>query len=123
MVMSTELYAAYLVACLVIVIVPGPTATLVIANSLRHGTRAGLLNVAGTQFGLALMIAAIGIGLTSVIEAMGQWFAWLRLAGAAYLICLGWRMLRSSVPFDPATPYYPHGAFFSQPLPFPLTNP
>ena len=49
--MSIELYAAYLVACLVIVIVPGPTVTLIIANSLRHGTRAGLLNVIGTQVG------------------------------------------------------------------------
>ncbi len=94
--MSVELYAAYLVACFVIVIVPGPTATLVIANSLRHGTRAGLLNVAGTQLGLAVMIAAIGIGLTSAIEAMGQWFDWLRLAGAVYLVWLGWKMLRVS---------------------------
>ncbi len=121
--MSIELYAAYLVACLVIVIVPGPTATLVIANSLRHGTRAGLLNVAGTQFGLALMIAAIGIGLTSVIEAMGQWFDWLRLAGAAYLIWLGWRMLRSSVPFDAGAAKVPRGGFFAQGCVVALSNP
>jgi len=51
--MSIELYLAYLLACFVIVIVPGPTVTLIIANSLRHGARAGLLNVAGTQLGLA----------------------------------------------------------------------
>src|SRR5258708_16878313 len=94
--MSLELYAAYLVACLVIVIVPGPTVTLIIANSLRHGTRAGLLNVIGTQVGLAVMIGVVGIGLTSLIEAMGHWFDWLRLAGAAYLIWLGWKMIRST---------------------------
>src|SRR5712672_194953 len=96
--MSLELYAAYLVACLVIVIVivPGPTVTLIIANSLRHGTRAGLLNVIGTQLGLAVMIGVVGIGLTSLIEAMGHWFDWLRLAGAAYLVWLGWKMIRSS---------------------------
>ena len=40
--MSLELYAAFLVACLVIIIVPGPTVTLVIANSLRHGTACGI---------------------------------------------------------------------------------
>ena len=39
--MSFELYAAYLVACLVIIIVPGPTVTLIIANSLQHGRRPG----------------------------------------------------------------------------------
>jgi homoserine/homoserine lactone efflux protein len=45
--------------------------TLIVANSLRHGTRAGLLNVANTQLGLALLVAVVGIGLTSVIELMG----------------------------------------------------
>ena len=63
---------------------------------VRHGTRAGLLNVAGTQLGLAVMIGIVGIGLTSLIEAMGHWFDWLRLAGAAYLVWLGWKMIRSS---------------------------
>jgi len=54
--MSLEVYAAYLLACIVIIIVPGPTVTLIIANSLTHGTRAGLLNVAGTQLGLLVML-------------------------------------------------------------------
>ena len=77
-------------------LVPGPTVTLIIGNSLRHGTRAGLLNVAGGQVGLAIIIALVGIGLTSLIETMGHWFDLLRLAGAAYLVWLGWRMIRSS---------------------------
>lgn len=94
--MSSELYAAYLLACVIVVLVPGPTATLVIANSLKHGPRAGLLNVAGTQLGLAIMIGIVGVGLTSMIEAMGHWFDWVRLAGAAYLVWLGWKMIRGA---------------------------
>src|SRR5688500_19577667 len=94
--MSLELYAAYVVACIVIIIVPGPTVTLIIASSMRHGVRAGLANVAGTQLGIALMIVIAGIGLTTVIEAMGHWFELLRLLGAAYLIWMGWQMIRSS---------------------------
>lgn len=43
--MALELYAAYVLACVLIAIVPGPTVTVIIANSLNHGTRAGLLNV------------------------------------------------------------------------------
>ena len=35
--MSLELYAAYVLACIVIILVPGPTVTLIIANSIRHG--------------------------------------------------------------------------------------
>ena len=94
--MSVEYYIAYVVACFVIVIVPGPTVTLIVANSLSHGTRAGMLNIAGTQLGLALMIGIVLAGLASLIESMGWWFDWVRLAGAAYLIWLGIKLLRSS---------------------------
>jgi homoserine/homoserine lactone efflux protein len=84
--MSIELYLAYVVACFVITIIPGPTVTLIVANSMTHGTRAGLLNVAGTQLGLAVMMLVLVVGLSSIIATMGYWFDWLRLFGAAYLI-------------------------------------
>jgi threonine/homoserine/homoserine lactone efflux protein len=122
--MSLELYAAYLVACAVIVIVPGPTVTLIVANSLRHGTRAGLLNVAGTQLGLAVIIAIVGIGLTSAVEAMGHWFDWLRLVGAAYLLWLGWRMIRAEGGTEaPEGTKPPRSGFFTQGLLVALSNP
>jgi threonine/homoserine/homoserine lactone efflux protein len=93
--MTLEIYLAYLLACLLITLIPGPTVTLIVANSLSHGTRAGLLNVAGTQAGLALMMLTLIVGLSSVIEAMGWLFDWLRIAGALYLAWLGWKLLRS----------------------------
>ena len=96
MIVSVELYLAYVLACLVITVIPGPTVTLIVANSLTHGSRAGLLNVLGTQFGLGLMMLVLAVGLTSIIATMGVWFDWLRLIGAAYLIWIGWKLLRSS---------------------------
>ncbi|WP_159589840.1 LysE family translocator [Chelativorans xinjiangense] len=86
---------SYIVACFVIVIVPGPSVTVIIANSLRHGARAGLLNVLGTQVGLVLMIGVLAFGLAAIVGAMGSVFEVLRLIGAAYLIWLGIRMWRS----------------------------
>jgi len=121
--MSLELYAAYLVACLIVVLVPGPTVTLILANSIRHGTRAGLLNMLGTQVGLAIMIGVVGIGLTSLIEAMGHWFDWLRLAGAAYLIWLGWKMIRASGADGEPAAKPPRGGFLTQGVLVALSNP
>ena len=92
---SFDLYFGYVLACALITLIPGPTVTVIIANSLAHGTRAGMLNVAGTQLGLGLMMAILVVGLSSVIAAMGWLFDWLRWAGAAYLVWLGWQLLRS----------------------------
>ena len=94
--MALDVYLAYIVACFVIAIIPGPTVTVIVANSLAHGPRAGLLNVAGTQLGLALMMAVLVVGLSSVIAAMAWAFEVLRWAGAAYLIWMGYKLLRSN---------------------------
>lgn len=122
--MSPEVYIAYLVATVVIIVVPGPTVTLIIANSLSHGVRAGLLNVAGTQLGIALMIALVGLGLASLIEALGWWFDVVRLIGAAYLVWLGIRLLRSTGTLGAARPTsVPRVGFFLQGFLVAISNP
>ncbi len=122
--MSLELYAAYLLACVVFTLVPGPTVTLIIANSLTHGTRAGLLNVAGTQAGLAVFVGVLVIGLASVIETMGMCFDWVRFLGAAYLVWIGIRMFRSTGKLDElGHTQAPRGGFFLQGFLVMLSNP
>ncbi|AZO73791.1 MAG: LysE family translocator [Mesorhizobium sp.] len=122
--MSLELYATYVVACVVIILVPGPTVTLIIANSMRHGSRAGLANVAGTQAGLAIMIAIVGIGLNTLIAGMGHWFEWVRLIGAAYLIWMGVQMFRSKGTLNPdGSARKPRGGFFLQGFLVAISNP
>ena len=122
--MSVELYLTYLLACFVITIIPGPTVTLIVANSLTYGMRAGLLNVAGTQVGLGVMMLVLVVGLSSIIATMGVWFDWLRLAGAAYLVWIGWKLLRSSGSFaQPGSTPAPRGGFFLQGLLVLLGNP
>jgi len=121
--MAVHLYLAYAAACVVIVIVPGPTVTLIVANSLRHGTRAGLLNIAGTQLGLAVMIGIVLAGLASLIEVMGWWFVWVRLAGAAYLVWLGVKLLRLSGSLTPQSAPKPRVGFFQQGFLVLMSNP
>ncbi|MEM8876925.1 MAG: LysE family translocator [Pseudomonadota bacterium] len=86
---------AYVLACAAVVIVPGPTVTVIIANSLRHGAAAGLWNVAGTQAGLAIMLVVLAAGLQTIVTHLGEVFFWAKLAGAAYLIWLGIKLWRS----------------------------
>jgi len=122
--MSLQLYSAYVLASIVIVLVPGPTVTLIVANSIRHGSRAGLANVAGTQAGLAIMIAIVGIGLNTLIAGMGHWFAWVRLIGAAYLVWMGVQMLRSKgAPNPDGSARKPRGGFFLQGFLVAISNP
>jgi homoserine/homoserine lactone efflux protein len=123
-IMSIEVYLTYLVACILITIIPGPTVTLIIANSLTHGTRAGLLNVAGTQLGLLIMLGVLLVGLSSVIATMGVWFDWVRIAGAIYLVWLGWKLLRANSGFGNVgrTPK-PRGGFFLQGFLVLMSNP
>ncbi|HEU0258012.1 MAG TPA: LysE family translocator [Burkholderiales bacterium] len=122
--MTFEIYIAYIVACFVIALVPGPTVTVIVANSLAHGSRAGLLNVAGTQLGLALMMAILVVGLSSVIAAMGWLFDWLRWAGAAYLVWLGWKLLRApEAMVDIQKSSVPRGGFLLQGFLVLMANP
>jgi len=122
--MSPELYLAFVAACIAVAVIPGPMVALVVGNSLSHGARAGLLNVAGAQLGLAVMLGSLVIGLASIVATMGWWFDWLRLAGAAYLVWLGWKLLRASGDLAPAQRARPpRGGFFLQGLLVMLSNP
>jgi threonine/homoserine/homoserine lactone efflux protein len=123
--MSLQAYLAFVIACIALALLPGPIVSLLIANGLRYGTRAALINVAGAQAGLAIVIGIVAIGLTSLMATMGYWFDWVRFAGAAYLVWLGIKLIWSpvegvSVDEKPAPP---RGGFFLQGFLVLLSNP
>ena len=123
--MSLQVYLTFVAACIALALIPGPVVTLLIANGLRHGTRAALINIAGVQTGLAIVIGIVAIGLTSLMATMGYWFDWVRFAGAAYLIWLGIKLIRApaeGISADTAPPP-PRGGFFLQGLVVLLSNP
>lgn len=97
---EADIYLTFLVACIAIIIIPGPTVTVIIANSLRSGARAGLANVAGTQLGLALTMLVLALGLPVVIAIVGEAFIWLKLVGAGYLVWLGIGLWRNKDSFS-----------------------
>jgi threonine/homoserine/homoserine lactone efflux protein len=123
--MSLQLYFAFVATCIALALLPGPIVTLLIANGLRHGTRAALINIAGVQAGLAIVIGIVAIGLTALMATLGYWFDWVRLAGAAYLVWLGIKLIRAPVEGvgSDAPPPSPRGGFFLQGLLVSLSNP
>ena len=93
--MGIEQIIYYCLACFIVVIVPGPTVTLIIANALSFGTKAGVLNVAGTQLGLILMIGLLAVAFQIVTQQL-QWFLIIvRYLGAVYLVWLGYKIFTS----------------------------
>ena len=93
--MGIEQIIYYCFACFVVVIVPGPTVTLIIANTLSFGTRAGIFNVVGTQLGLILMIGLLAIGFQVVVQQLEWFLIVIRFLGAIYLIWLGYKIFSS----------------------------
>ncbi|MCZ7656747.1 MAG: LysE family translocator [Xanthobacteraceae bacterium] len=94
--MNPELFLAFLLITIVLIITPGPIVTLVIATGATQGVRAGLATVAGTVFGNGILVGTIAFGLTWILKSSTVLFEAIRWAGAAYLIWLGIQAWRSA---------------------------
>lgn len=117
-------YFLFVLSAVALALVPGPTVTVIIANSLKHGTRAGLLNVLGTQAGVVIWLGIAALGLGAAIQVMGVWFVLLRYAGAAYLIWLAYKLFMSKGDLAVATDRArPRGSFFLQGFVVIMSNP
>jgi len=91
--MTVEVLIAFIAACLLLGLTPGPNMSLIVANTLSTGLAAGLFTLAGTTTGLALLVAAAVMGMSSVMVFMSEWFDVVRFLGALYLVWLGARQL------------------------------
>src|SRR5690349_22994661 len=92
--MSVELYLAFVAAVTTLMLIPGPNVALIVANSVAHGARYGLLTVAGTSSAMVLQLGVTALGMTELLGTLGSWFEWIRWIGVAYLLYLGvsyWR--------------------------------
>jgi threonine/homoserine/homoserine lactone efflux protein len=92
--MNVELFTAFILITIVLIVTPGPIVTLVIATGATQGVRAALITVAGTTLGNAILLTAIAFGLSWVLTHALALFEVLRWGGAAYLVWLGvqaWR--------------------------------
>ena len=84
-------YPVFILAVSLLMLTPGPNVALIVANSVAHGARLGLLTVAGTVSANAVQLLFVGFGLGEAAGAIGHMFEWVRWAGVLYLLFLGLR--------------------------------
>ena len=99
-----ELLAAYLVAVLVIVVAPGPDNILAITRGLSQGWAAAAASSVGAGLGIMIHSIAATLGLALVIQTSPLAFWIVKLVGAAYLLWLGYKAIKSRdlISFSPA---------------------
>jgi threonine/homoserine/homoserine lactone efflux protein len=90
-----HLYLGFVFITVVLGLIPGPNLALIIANSIAHGPRYGLVTVAGTVSAQVIQLIAVSLGLTALLESLGVWFTVLRWLGVIYLLWLGYRQWRA----------------------------
>jgi threonine/homoserine/homoserine lactone efflux protein len=88
---------AFLLACVAVAALPGPSTALFLHRTVRDGRKAGLAAVAGNEIGVFCWALAAGAGLTALLRANAALFAGMHVVGAAVLVYLGvtaWRSAR-----------------------------
>jgi threonine/homoserine/homoserine lactone efflux protein len=86
--------AAFVLASVVLVVMPGPSVLFVIGRSIALGRKAGLLSVLGNTLGMLPLIGAVALGLGAIVTSSVVVFTAVKLAGAAYLVWLGVQAIR-----------------------------
>lgn len=95
--MSIELYLAFLLATTILLIIPGPTITLIVTTAIYRGQGAAMAMVPGVFLGdlVAASLSLMGVG--AILSASAALFTALKWVGALYLIYLGIGMWRQPV--------------------------
>jgi homoserine/homoserine lactone efflux protein len=123
---ALELWLAYLVACFLFAVTPGPAVLLTAGQAISRGFGAGLAVVLGTQLGNLVYFVVSAAGIGAILVTSEAAFRIVKYAGAAYLIWLGIGAIRkagaASVPKPAArVPLWQHP--FMQGLVNQLANP
>ena len=105
------LLLAFIPAALALNFTPGADMLFCLAQGARGGAGRGLAASAGISAGVLVHGALAGIGLGALIAAFPAAFGAIRWAGAAYLLWLAWKTLRSPIGGDDTGPVRPARAF------------
>ncbi|MET0530838.1 MAG: LysE family translocator [Microvirga sp.] len=89
-------FLLFLAAALLIAITPGPGIFYVAARTLAGGYAEGVASSFGTGLGGCVHIVAGALGVSALVMASAEAFTLLKLAGAVYLVWLGYKTIREA---------------------------
>jgi threonine/homoserine/homoserine lactone efflux protein len=86
----------FLLASLIVVLIPGTGVVYTITTGLTLHWRASLAAAIGCTLGILPHILASILGLSALLNMSAQVFSVLKWAGASYLLYLAWNMWREA---------------------------
>ena len=92
---SVSTLLVFAAASAVLVLIPGPAVLFLLARGVTGGRRVAVVSVAGIESATLCYAIGAALGLTALLASSAIAFATIRYVGAAYLIWLGLRALRS----------------------------
>jgi len=93
--MSLDAFLALLVYALVTSITPGPNNLMLLASGVNFGIARTVPHMLGISIGFLVLLLAVGFGLGAVLTAFPALHMALKIAGAAYLLYLAWKIAMS----------------------------
>jgi threonine/homoserine/homoserine lactone efflux protein len=96
-----DIWITYTLACLLLVISPGPDNILAIGRGLSQGKVAACISGLSSGAGILFHVMTATFGLTFLIQTSELAFIVVKTMGAAYLIWLGIKILRSRSLINP----------------------
>jgi threonine/homoserine/homoserine lactone efflux protein len=102
-------FLLFFAAAFILAVTPGPGIFYVLARTLAGGRREGFQSSFGTFFGGLFHVFAAALGVSAILAASAFAFHTVKYAGAAYLVFLGVRMIRSRNAELPAGTSSPKG--------------
>jgi threonine/homoserine/homoserine lactone efflux protein len=85
----TSSFLIFLLAALVLLLVPGPAVIYIVTRSIAQGRKAGIASVLGIELATLCHSVAAAFGLSAILVASSMAFNVVKYMGAAYLIYLG----------------------------------
>ena len=93
--MDFQTWLAFFAASCLIAVSPGSGAVLSMSHGLSYGVRKASATILGLQLGLLLILVIAGAGVGSLLLASEVAFSVVKVAGACYLIYVGFSQWRA----------------------------